>query len=537
MPASAPARAITGIAGLDDILHGGLIAGRLYLIDGNPGSGKTTLAMQFLLEGVRRGERCLYVTLSETREELVANAASHGWTLDPSDIFQLTADERDASGDGELTMLHPSEVELGEATRRILDAIEERRPARMVLDSLSELRLLAQNSLRYRRQILALKQFFDGRNCTVLLLDDRTTEGPDRQLQSIAHGVISLEQQAPAYGRTLRQLQVVKFRGSDFRSGYHHMRLHEGGIQVYPRLSAIEHRRIFERRLLESGVPSLDRLLGGGIDVGTSTLLAGPSGAGKSTIALQYAIATARRGEHAAVFTFDESRATLIARVGGMGMVFDEGTGGGQIAVNQIDPAEITPGEFAHRVSRSVETDGARVIILDSLNGYVNAMVDGQYLTAQLHELLAYLANQGVSTFLIAGQTGLLSGPMGTPGDASYLADTVVFIRFFEHGAKLRKAISVIKKRSGAHEDTIRELCFDADGVHLSGPLSQLHGVLTGVPVERRARRDEDASRHDAPSGCRPRVPARAARARHLAGWHGGSRGAARRGHRRRDPR
>jgi circadian clock protein KaiC len=488
MPIPVPARAVTGVAGLDDILHGGLVAGRLYLIDGNPGSGKTTLALQFLLEGVRQGERCMYITLSETSEELNASAISHGWSLEPLNIFQLTAAERDASGDGELTMLHPSEVELGAATQRILDAIEHYRPARMVLDSLSELRLLSQSSLRYRRQILALKQFFDGRGCTVLLLDDRTAEGPDRQLQSIAHGVISLEQQAPAYGRTLRQLQVVKFRGSDFRSGFHHMRLRTGGIQVYPRLSAVEHRSDFDSSLLASGVATLDRLLGGGIDVGTSTLLAGPSGAGKSTIALQYALAAARRGEHAAVFAFDESRSTLTTRLAGMGMAFDEGTGPGEISVDQIDPAEITPGEFAHLVRQAVERDDARVIVIDSLNGYVNAMVDGQYLAAQLHELLAYLANRGVSTFLIAGQTGLISGTMSTPGDASYLADTVVFIRFFEHGGKLRKAISVLKKRSGAHEDTIRELCFDAAGVHLSEPLTKLHGVLTGVPVERPER-------------------------------------------------
>jgi len=489
MKVPAPERATTGVAGLDDILHGGLLASRLYLIDGNPGSGKTTLALQFLLEGVRLGERCMYVTLSETRDELVANAASHGWSLEGLDIFQLTEAEGDAGADGELTMLHPSEVELGQATRRILDAIERARPARMVLDSLSELRLLSQSSLRYRRQILALKQFFDGRHCTVLLLDDRTAEGPDRQLQSIAHGVISLEHHAPAYGRTLRQMQVVKFRGSDFRSGYHHIRLRTGGLQVFPRLAAVEHRCEFDTMHVESGVPTLDRLLGGGIDIGTSTLLAGPSGAGKSTIALQYALAAVRRGDHAAVFAFDESRATLTARLNALGMHFDEGSGPGQIAVNQIDPAEITPGEFAYLVRQAVERDRARVIVIDSLNGYVNAMVDGQYLTAQLHELLAYLGNQGVSSFLIAGQTGLLAGPMGTPGDASYLADTVVFLRFFEYGGKVRKAISVLKKRSGAHEDSIRELRFDANGVHLSEPLAALHGVLTGVPVDRPAER------------------------------------------------
>jgi circadian clock protein KaiC len=475
-----PARARTGIRGLDDVLHGGLIADRLYLVDGNPGAGKTTLALQFLLEGLRRGERTMYVTLSETAEELRDGAASHGWSLDGIEIIELHGDES-AAIDNELTIFHPSEVELSQTTRQVLAAVEAHAPKRMVFDSLSELRLLAQNSLRYRRQILALKQFFAGRACTTLFLDDRTADGSDLQLQSIAHGVISLEHQAPVYGRALRHLRVVKFRGSDFRTGYHHLRLMRGGLEVYPRLAASDHGEDFEVTHLASGVQALDQLLGGGVDIGTSTLIVGPAGSGKSTIALQYAIAAAQRGERAVVFTFDESRPSVVSRLRGMGM---SGDGRGEVEVCQVDPAEISPGEFAHRVRRAVETDRARVIVIDSLNGYISAMVDGHYLTAQLHELLSYAGNHGVSTFVIAAQSGMIAGQMGAPGDASYLADTVIYTRFFEHAGQLRKAISVLKKRSGPHEHTIRELHFDGKGVRLSEPLRQFRGILTGVPVE-----------------------------------------------------
>jgi circadian clock protein KaiC len=488
-----PPRSTTGVAGLDDILHGGLVANRLYLLDGNPGSGKTTLAMQYLLEGIRLGERCMVVTLSETAEELADGAASHGWSLEGIEIVELTGQEPDVDGDGdgELTMFHPSDVELGQTTRQVLQAIQRSNPQRLVFDSLSEMRLLAQSSLRYRRQILALKQFFVGRRCTVLMLDDRTAEGPDLQLQSIAHGVLSLEHVAPSYGRALRQMRVVKFRGSDFRSGYHHIDLGHDGVEVFPRLTASEHGVPYAQSRIESGVVALDNLLGGGIDAGTSTLLVGPAGAGKSTIALQYAHATARRGEHAEIFTFDESRTTLLARARGIGLPIDEGNGPGQVSVRQLDPAEISPGQFAHMVRAAVERDGAKVIVIDSLNGYMNAIVDGHYLTAQLHELLTYLNNHGVSTFLVAAQSGMFAAQMGSPGDASYLADTIVYLRYFEHAGQVKKAISVLKKRSGAHEDTIRELCFDRRGVHLSDPLKHFRGVLTGVPVDTAGRAGE----------------------------------------------
>ncbi len=479
-----PPRCTTGIAGLDDVLHGGLIPHRLYLVDGNPGAGKTTLALQFLIEGRRQAEKCLYVTLSETRAELLAGARSHGWSLDGLEIAELAGDDEELNVDSQLTLYHPSEVELTETTRRVLDIIERANPDRMVFDSLSELRLLAQGSLRYRRQILALKQFFARRRCTVLLVDDRTSEGPDMQLHSIAHGVISLNQRVPAYGSTARQLQVIKFRGSDFRSGQHDFRIVPGGLEVYPRLASAEHGVAFERETVASGVAALDQLLGGGIDRGTCTLVSGTPGTGKSTITLQYAAAAAQRGDHAAIFAFDESRALLLHRAAALGIPVREGTGPGQIEVRQVDPAEVTPGEFAHIVRRCVERDHARVVVIDSLNGYLNAMPEASFLTAQLHELLAYLNGCGVATFLVLAQHGFALPDADSLIDSSYLADTVIAMRMFEHAGSVRKAISVLKKRSGPHEDSIRRIWFDSGGVHLSEPLLHLRGILTGVPVE-----------------------------------------------------
>ena len=492
-------RSSTGIAGLDEVLHGGLIPGRFYLVDGNPGAGKTTLALQFLLEGVRAGEPCLYITLSETRDELIAGARSHGWSLDGVEILELIADDREFAGGDELTMYHPSEVELTETTRRVLSVVERMNPRRMVFDSLSELRLLAQSSLRYRRQILALKQYFVGRNCTVLLLDDRTSEGPDMQLRSIAHGVISLYQRTPTYGRALRQLEIAKFRGSDFHSGLQDFSIQEGGLVVFPRLAANVYQGGFQPGIVPSGVPALDVLLGGGIDRGTATLLIGPAGAGKSTVALQFACAAAARGDHAAAFAFEETKSIMLGRLAGMGMKLTEGCGPGQVKVRQIDPAEISPGEFAHEVRNAVEVNDARVVIIDSLNGYLNAMPDGRFLTAQLHELLAYLNNRGVATFLVAAQTGILASSMRSVVDASYLADAVIMLRMFELEGRVKKAISVLKKRSGRHEETIRELWFSEAGVHVGEPLTRLRGVLTGVPIESgSAGREAERLDHDA---------------------------------------
>jgi circadian clock protein KaiC len=481
----------TGVSGLDEVLHGGVIAGRLYLIDGNPGAGKTTLAIQFLLEGARLGERCLYVTLSETKNELAAGAASHGWSLDDIEICELIVSDLSVDGEDDLTMYHPSEVELSATTRKALNAVEQFKPQRIVFDSLSELRLLAQSSLRYRRQVLAIKQFFVDRGCTVFMLDDRTAEGPDLQLQSIAHGVISLEHSVPTYGRALRQLCVVKFRGSDFRSGRHDFDIGRDGLEVYPRLSAVAHRAEFVREVVASDIKALDALLGGGIDRGTSTLLVGPPGSGKSTMALQYASAAARRGSHAAIFAFEEAPAILLERAASLGFGIQEGSGPGQIAVRQIDPADIAPGQFAALVRRAVERDGAQVVVIDSLNGYLNAMPEDRFLTAQLHELLSYLGNQGVATFLVAAQSGVMGPAMRSHVDASYLADTIVIFRMFEHRGSVKKAVSILKKRSGPHEETIREIWFDDTGIKLSEPLTYLRGVLTGIPVEVETRDHE----------------------------------------------
>ena len=484
MAKSNPDRSSTGVPGLDEVMHAGYIPGRIYLVEGNPGAGKTTMALQYLLAGAQAGERCLYVTLSETREELTAGAISHGWSLDGIEIAELVADEQQLGSEEQITMYHPSEVELTETTRKVLEIVQRIRPQRMVFDSLSELRLMAQHSLRYRRQILALKHFFLGRGCTVLLLDDRTAEGPDLQLHSIAHGVLSLDHRAPLYGRSLRSLQVLKFRGSDFISGSHDFIIRRGGLRVFPRLTASEHVMRFERGAVSSGVPELDELMGGGIDRGTSTLFVGPPGAGKSTLALQYAATAALRGDHAAVFAFEESKAILFERANGLGMSLQEGTGPGQLMVRQIDPAEVSPGEFAHLVRVSVERDHARVVVIDSLNGYLNAMPEDRYLVAQLHELLGYLNNRGVASFLVTAQTGVIGAAMRSPIDASYLADSVLLLRMFEHVGKVKKAISVLKKRSGRHEEAIRQVWFDKRGVHVGEPLTHLRGVLTGVPVE-----------------------------------------------------
>jgi circadian clock protein KaiC len=493
-PKTSAVRSSTGIPGLDAVLHGGLLSSGLYLVDGNPGAGKTTLALQFLLRGLQEGERCLYVTLSETAEELLAGAHSHGWSLDGIDIVELIPQASDLDGDSDLTMYQPSEVELTETTRKVLDAVERSQPQRMVFDSLSELRLLAQSSLRYRRQILALKQFFVGRRCTVLLLDDRTAEGPDMQLQSIAHGVLSLDNRSPAYGPSMRQLQVIKFRGSNFRSGYQDFRIRHGGLDVFPRIASSEHIADFVPERVSSGVAPLDELIGGGVDRGTSTLLIGPPGSGKSTIAVQYAVAAARRGEHAAVFNFEESKALVISRLAGLGIHVPQGPGPGSVAIRKMDPAQVSPGEFAFVVQRAVEEDGARVIVIDSLNGYLNAMPGERALSGQLHELLSYLGNKGVATFLVAAQSGLMGPTMRSPIEASYLADAVIMLRMFEHAGAVKKAISVLKKRSGAHEESIREIWFDESGIHLSEPLLHLRGVLTGLPTDVKVASTEDRS-------------------------------------------
>ena len=484
---SADAPSATGIEGLDHILGGGLPPNRLYLVEGDPGAGKTTLALRYLLEGARRGEAGLYVTLSETKEEINAVAGSHGWDLGAIHMVELVASEESLTPDSQYTMYHPSETELGETTKAVLEEVGRVKPRRVVFDSLSELRLLAQNPLRYRRQILALKQFFAGRKCTVLLLDDRTSEDSDLQVRSIAHGVVTLEQLSPEYGAERRRLRVVKLRGKKYKGGYHDFNIVRGGLEVFPRLVAADHHNGFERDQVRSGVKPLDELVGGGLDRGTSTLILGPAGTGKSSVAIQYAAAAAARGECAAIFTFDESLGTLLARTAALGIDLKSQMDAKRVAVQQVDPAELSPGEFVHNVRRHVEERDCKLVVIDSLNGYMNAMPEERFLTIQLHELLTYLGQKGVTTLMVVAQHGLTGTTMQSPVDISYLADSVILTRYFELQGRVKKAISVVKKRSGAHEETIRELHIGTGGIEVGEPLERLRGVLTGVPSFERA--------------------------------------------------
>lgn len=478
----------TGIAEFDNILGGGLTPGRAYLLHGSPGSGKTTLSLQFLLEGLRQGETCLYVTLSETKDELVAVAQSHGISLDGIEIFELIAEERDLDPENQYTMFQPSEVELSVTTKEVLQAVDRVQPSRVIIDSLSEIKLLAQSSLRFRRQVLSLKQFFTGRNCTVFFLDDKTSSGAedDQQLESIAHGVISLEQLSPEYGAERRRLRITKLRGQRYRGGYHDFCIGYGGLQVFPRIIAGEHTQTNEIVTVTSGVPEMDALLGGGLQSGTSVLLLGPAGVGKSSLAIQYAVEAARRGEASVLFSFDERIETMLMRADGLGMPLRRFAGEGLIEIRAIDPAELSPGEFAHAARRAVEGDGkkaVRIVIIDSLNGYMNAMPEERFLTAQLHELLTYMGHLGVITFLVVAQHGLLGQAMNTVIDTSYLADTVVLFRYFEAKGEVKQLISVLKKRNGQHERSIREFSLGAEGIRIGAPLVRFHGVLTGTPV------------------------------------------------------
>jgi circadian clock protein KaiC len=471
----------TGVPGLDAVLYGGLPPNRLYLIDGNPGVGKTTLALQFLLEGVRRGEKCLYVTLSETKIELDAVAESHGWSLDGMAIIELSQIESALSAKSQNSLFQPAEVELTNLSKLILERIAEVKPARVVLDSLSEMRLLAQNPLRYRRQILSFKQRFSEIDCTVLLLDDRSASSADQQVQSIVHGIVSLAIIPLKFGINRRFLSITKLRGARFREGNHDYAIKRGGITLFPRLVAAEYPATFERSIASSGNPELDLLLGGGLHAGTSNLLMGPAGSGKSTVASLFVHAAAARGEKAMFFVFDESIHTLYQRAEDMGFDFRRHSDSGMLTVQQIDPAEIGPGELANRIVECVEKQGTRMIVIDSLNGYVNAMPQDDFLNLHLHELCSFLNQRGVVTIMVLAQQGLV-GPMGTPVDVSYLADSVILTRYFEAHGAVRKAISIIKKRSGAHENTIRELKMGVGGIAIGGPLDEFEGVLTGVP-------------------------------------------------------
>ena len=470
----------TGTDGLDHILRGGLPAQRLYLVEGTPGTGKTTLALKFLLEGERGGERGLYVTLSETIDELTSVARSHEWSLDGLSLFELVAEDEFGS-EHEQTLLHPSEVELGETVRGVIAEVERVNPHRVVLDSLSELRLLAQNPLRYRRQILALKHFFARRNCTVLMLDDRTAEPNDLQLHSIAHGVISLEQSASEFGAERRRMRIVKMRGLKYRGGYHDFTIERGGLCIYPRLIASEHSRAFDDTPVATGLAELDDLLGGGLVPGTNTLLAGPAGAGKTTTAVRCLISALDRGQKAAYYLFDEREATLLVRSRKLGMDLQPHIDSGMLDLRQIDPAELSPGEFANAVREAVETNGAGIVVIDSLNAYLQAMPSDNFLVLQMHELLSYLNQQGVVSIMILGQHGV-TGDLRTEVDISYLADTVMLLRFFEAQGVVRKSMAVIKTRTSDHERTIREFTIDASGIAIGPPLTSFDGVLSGRP-------------------------------------------------------
>ncbi|HLG81517.1 MAG TPA: ATPase domain-containing protein [Bradyrhizobium sp.] len=476
-------RAQTGIRGLDHVLEGGLARNRLHLLEGTPGTGKTTIALQFLLAGAAAGETGLYVSLAETEEELREGAASHGWRIDDRvEICELVPPESVLDPQQHQSLLYSSDLELGETVERIFEAIERYKPQRIVIDSLSEIRLLAQSSLRYRRQILGLKHYFARNKSTVITLDDLTTESTDRAVHSIAHSVIHLDQLAPNYGAERRRLRVAKCRGQSFRGGYHDFNITTGGIQVFPRLVAAEHRHGFNGQAVKSGVPELDSLLGGGITAGSSTLVIGPAGTGKSLLSIQFVAASVQRGERAGLFIFDEELGLLFSRAKSLGIDLQAMREAGKLFVEQMDAAELSPGEFSYRVRHAVDEQRIHTVVIDSLNGYQAAMPEEQFLILHLHELLQYLNRQGAATFLTVAQHGMI-GDMRQPVDVTYLADTVIMLRYFEAMGRVRRAISVIKKRTGAHEDTIRELKIGGSGINVGEPLTDFQGVLRGVPT------------------------------------------------------
>jgi circadian clock protein KaiC len=476
------ARVSSGIEGLDDVLGGGFPPGQCLLIEGVPGSGKTTLGLQFLIAGARLGEEVLYVTLSESRIEIEKVAHSHNWSLDGITILECIPTEDMLRPEDQYSVFHPSEIEFQDVTQTILKKLEEIQPRRIVLDSVSGIRILARDSTRYRRQILALKHFFGTRNCTVLLLDDRSSCMEDMQLQSVVYGVLSLEKLPREFGKTRRRMQVEKMRGSTYREGYHDYNIKTGGLMIYPRLVACEYREPFAEGTVTSAIAGFDSLWDGGINRGSNTLLVGPAGSGKSSIAMSYAVAAARRGEHASVFLFEEWLQTACKRAARLNIDPGPHIESGMLHLEQIDPAELSPGEFVQHVRDTVERRAAKVVVIDSLNGFVNAMPGERYLIMQMHELLAFLNQHGVASLLVLAQPGPM-GPMNSPLDLSYLADNILVFRFFEAEGKLHKAVSVMKKRGGAHEDTIRKLTLAEGRIAVGPPLREFRGVLTGVPT------------------------------------------------------
>jgi len=475
-------KARTGVEGLDDVLSGGLSQGNVFLLEGEPGAGKTTVALQFLIEGAKNGETGLYIALSESEAELRLGATSHGWDLnEPIHIYELTPQSL-IDPDKEQSLLYSADLELGEATARIFEAFNKFKPKRVVLDSLSEIRLLAQGSLRYRRQILAIKQFFSRHDATVLLLDDLTSDIEDKTVHSIAHGVIRLEELAPIYGAERRRLRIMKYRGQKYRGGFHDFMIGTGGLRVFPRLVAGEARSNQVRKQIPTDYPAFNALLGGGIESGSSTLIMGPAGTGKSLIAITFALAAIKRGEKAALFIFDEELGLLLGRMKALGIDLGALAKEGKLSIEQVDAAELSPGEFTHRVRAIVDSKGIQTVVLDSLNGYQSAMPGENSLILHIHELLQYLNRNGAATFMTVAQSGI-TGDMSSPIDVTYLADTVILLRYFEALGEVRRAISVIKKRSGAHESTIREYDISSRGLTIGEPLSEFQGVLRGVPT------------------------------------------------------
>ena len=485
-----------GQAGIDDILNGGLPRHRVYLIEGKPGTGKTTLAMQFLLEGRKLGETGLYITLSETKEELEASAASHGWSLDGIEIYELAPPETLLDERQQQSLLYSSDLELGETTRLVFEVVDRVKPRRIVFDSLSEVRLLAQSSLRYRRQILALKHYFSRQDATVLMLDDMTAEIDDRTVHSVAHGVIQLQELSPVYGSDRRRIRVCKLRGQRYRGGFHDFTIRTGGVAAFPRLVAQEHHQAIGRGDLSSGLAALDTLLGGGVARGTSLLVLGPAGAGKTLIAMCFAIAACARGERVVVYLFDEDVELMLTRTDLLGMPLRQYRAEGLLHIEQVDAAELSPGEFAHLLRYEVTRKKASVVIIDSLNGYQASMPEEQFLILHMHELLSFLNRTGVLTILTVAQHGVL-GDMKSPADLTYLSDSVLLLRYFEASGRVRRALSVIKKRSGGHEDTIREFRISARGVEVGEPLHGFQGVLRGTPEYRSDAGDERLMRED----------------------------------------